>query len=351
MGHSEGSDAVELLLDRAAAVVPDLHAGPEDRGILSRICTALDGVPLAIELTAERLRSLSVGDLSARLDDQLALLVRRRAGGRRDDRRHASLRTVFDWSYALLNDDQRRLARCLSIFAGGFRLDAAEELCGGDVDILNGIDDLVAKSIVSFDTRTARYRLLEPLRQYLAEKLSSHGETAALETSHATWVAGMSRRLGHRLLDDQAARSRRLSEERGNIDLALRWAHDQDPDLALQIAGSLSQYWLYYDMPAGRRWCETVLTAQGYSPRQRARALLGAGMMAQNDHAWDRSVTRLREAVALYGPQGTSAGHAASLVVARARPRRGRRNRSPNRATCRGNPVLRREPPPVRSPR
>ncbi len=169
-------ESVQLLLDRARAVRPDLEVGDDDVAAVVRICRALDGMPLAIELAAGRLRSLSFADLAERLGDQLKVLARHRSAGR-DDARHRTLRMTLDWSYDLLTDEQRTLARRLSVFAGGFRLDAVEAVCGGDLDVLDGIDELVAKSLVTFDGATARYRLLEPLRQYLAERLDEAGAT------------------------------------------------------------------------------------------------------------------------------------------------------------------------------
>jgi predicted ATPase len=307
-------ESVELLMDRARAVQPDLELGADDMQSVVRVCRALDGIPLAIELAAGRLRSLSLGDLASRLSDQLAVLARRRSAGE-DEPRHRTLRMTFDWSYDLLTEGQRTLARRLSIFSGGFRLDAVEAVCGDEVDVLDGVDELVAKSLVSFGGVTARYRLLEPLRQYLAERLDEVGETEAVQRMHAGWAAGLCYRLGTRLLEDQKARSRRLGEETFNVDLALRWAYDHDHRVANLIVGSLGQYWSFYDQSSGRRrWCNAVVEiGAGVDSRTRARALLGAGMVAQSDGAFDLSVARLRDALAIFRAEESSAGEAASL--------------------------------------
>jgi predicted ATPase/DNA-binding SARP family transcriptional activator/class 3 adenylate cyclase len=308
-----GVESVELLLDRARAVRPDLEVGDADVATVVQICHALDGVPLAIELAAGRLRSLSFADLAARLGDQLTVLARHRSP-RRDDARHQTLRMTLDWSYDLLNDQERTLARRLSVFAGGFRLDAVEAVCGGDVDVLDGVDELVAKSLVTFDGTTARYRLLEPLRQYLAERLDESGEADLTSRAHAEWMTGLCDRLGTRLREDEKPYRLRLGEEAGNIELALRWAHDHDHAMAIRIVGSLGQYWYTYDQASGRRWCGVVIDASaGVTPRLRAKALLSAGMMSQNDYAWDRSVALLREALGIYRPEEAVAGQAASL--------------------------------------
>jgi predicted ATPase/DNA-binding SARP family transcriptional activator len=306
-------ESVQLLLDRARAVRPHLTVGRDDVASVVRICRALDGVPLAIELAAGRLRSLGFAGLEARLGDQLAVLAVPRSVDR-DDARHRTLRMTFDWSYQLLSDQQQTLAQHLSVFAGGFRLDAVEAVCGSHLDVLDGVDELVAKSLVTFDGTTARYRLLEPLRQYLAEHLNEAGATESVERVHAEWVAGLCHRLGTRLLEDQRTRSRRLGEETANIDLALRWAHEHDPAMANRIVGSLGQYWMYYDQASGRRWSDVSIEPAGdVPPGSRADALLSAGMLAQNDHAWDRSVARLRAALTIYRAEGSITGQAASL--------------------------------------
>jgi predicted ATPase/DNA-binding SARP family transcriptional activator len=308
-------ESVQLLLDRARDVRPDLEVGHDDVASVVHICRALDGVPLAIELAAGRLRSLSFADLAIRLDDQLAVLARHRSTGR-DDARHRTLRLTLDWSYDLLTGDQQTLARRLSVFAGGFRLDAVDVVCGGALDVLDGIDELVAKSLVTFDGLTARYRLLEPLRQYLAKRLQESGEDEATRRSHAEWVASMGHQLGSRLLEDQKARSSRLREETANIEQALRWTIEHgEHDIAVRIVGSLGQYWFFNDQASARRWCGPVIETAARVPRRsRATALLSAGMMAQNDQEWDQAVLWLREALAIFRAEGVLPGQAASLL-------------------------------------
>ncbi len=307
-------ESVQLLLDRGRAVRPDLEVGDDQVGSVVRICRALDGIPLAIELAAGRLRSLGFADLASRLGDQMGVLARcRSAGG--DEARHQTLRMTLDWSFDLLTADQQTLARRLSVFAGGFRLDAVEALCDDDLDVLDGVDELVAKSLVTFDGTTARYRLLEPLRQYLAERLGESGATEAARRAHAEWVAGLCDRLGTRLLEDQKRGSLRLREESANIDLALRWALDNhDDEIAVRIVGSLGQYWYFYDQDSGRRWCaEVVESGAGATPGRRAKALLSDGMVAQHDEDWDRSIASIRAALAIYRAEDAATGQATSL--------------------------------------
>jgi predicted ATPase/class 3 adenylate cyclase len=309
-----GVESVELLLDRARAVRPGLAIDDEHAAPVVQICRALDGVPLAIELAAGRLRSLSLADLAARLDDQLAVLTRPQPVAAAEAR-HRTLRMTLNWSYELLTEPQRTLARRLSVFAGGFRLDAVEAVCGGDLDVLDGVDELVAKSVVTFDGVSARYRLLEPLRQYLAEHLDATGTADNVRRAHAEWVASLCERLGARLLAEQKACTARLREETANVDLALRCALDHcDHEIALRIVGSLGQYWFQNDQASGRRWCAaTIEAAAGAPPRRRAKALVSGGMVGQNDQDWARSVAWLREALAIYRAERAIPGQAASL--------------------------------------
>jgi tetratricopeptide (TPR) repeat protein len=228
--------------------------------------------------------------------------------------RHRTLRMTFDWSYDLLTKPQRTLAQRLSVFAGGFRMDAVGTVCGDDLDVFDCVDELVAKSLVTFDGTTARYQLLEPLRQYLAERLDETGATEEVRRAHAEWVAGLCERLGTRLLEDQKARSSRLREETDNIELALHWAHDHDSAVAVRIVGSLGQYWFSYDQASGRRWCEPVIGAGAdVSRRSWARALLSAGMVAENDQDWSRAATLLEDALAIFIEEGSPTGQAAAL--------------------------------------
>jgi predicted ATPase/class 3 adenylate cyclase len=309
-------ESVQLLLDRARALNPDLDLDAEDAIAVVRICRALDGIPLAIELAAGRLRSVSFAELATRLDNQFSVLARSRPTTP-DEERHRTLRMTFDWSYDLLSDEQQTLARWLSVFAGGFRLDAVESLCRGrGLDVLDAVDELVAKSLVTFDPATARYRLLEPLRQYLALRLDEAGETDEVQRAHARAFAHLCNRLGIRLLDDQRRHSRRLREEAGNIDLALHWATDHDHGLAVRLVGALGLFWYFYDQVGGRRWCEPVLALTAdVAPLIRAQALAAAGMVAQNDWEWERSEARLREALALFRAEDAAIGEAASLFL------------------------------------
>jgi predicted ATPase/class 3 adenylate cyclase len=306
-------ESVELLVDRARALRPDLDIGDDEVASLVRICRALDGIPLAIELAACRLRSLSFQTLADRLDDQVRVLARSRPSGP-SNQRHQSLRVALDWSYDLLTGDEQRLARGLSVFSGGFRLGAVDGVLGHHGDPLDGIDALVAKSLVTFDSSTARYHLLEPIRQYLSQRLEAAGEVDEMRQAHADWVAMLCARLGRRLLEDLRTIGSRLDEERSNIDLALRWGCEHDIAVAARIVGALGQYWFSYDQASGRRWCERVLAAStGLDDRTRSRVLVPAGIVAQNDKDWDQSVRHLRATLAVFRAKHVPTNQAMSL--------------------------------------
>ncbi len=315
-------ESVQLLLDRARAVRPDLEVEKDDElEAVVKICRSLDGVPLAIELAAGRLRSLSLTDLAARLDDQLVLLARPgTAAG--DEARHQTLRMALDWSYELLTDEQRAVAARLSVFAGGFRLDAVEAVCDGDVDVFDSIDELVAKSLVTFDSTTARYRLLEPLRQYLAERLDASDGTEHALRMHANWVVDLAEGAEHGFFKDQAAWARRLDAERPNIRAAIARSLDHGAGVtALRIAAALGYVWFTMGQPDARVTLDRALSAAGaVDSRLRARGLLAAGMLAHDTSDVEGAQALLEEALSLFTSSGDRLGVAWTLTWLAKRP-------------------------------
>src|SRR3954451_11694812 len=186
-------EALARLVVRATAVAPDFALGEENARAASEICRRLDGLPLAIELAAVRLASMTTEDLRARLDDRLRLLAGARGIG---PGRSQTLRATVDWSYELDPDEERMLRRRLSVFAGSFGLEAAEDVCSGAglerERIVDLVASLIGKSILTMGraSRGGRYRLLETLRLYGAQRLAAAGEDAELARRHAAWYAG-----------------------------------------------------------------------------------------------------------------------------------------------------------------
>jgi predicted ATPase/DNA-binding SARP family transcriptional activator len=226
------ADAVLLFDERARAALPSFTSDPERVG---QICRRLDGIPLAIELAAARVRALSLDEIAARLDDAFRLL----SSGSRTLPRHRTIHETIDWSYRLLSPDEQVLLRRLAVFAAGFSLDDAEAVCG-DVDVLTHLPALVDKSLVLSD---GRYRLLDTVRQFAAEKLAESGEAAALRERHARYFLQLVESLEPRLFagaaDPEAIAA--IDREIGNV----RAVFDSGAasEIELRLLYALHWYW------------------------------------------------------------------------------------------------------------
>ncbi|MGW5706898.1 ATP-binding protein [Amycolatopsis japonica] len=229
VGPLPAGAAARLFTERAAAVAPGQTPDP---AAVARICAELDGLPLAIELAAARLRTLSAADVAARLGDRFGLLSR---GERTAEPRHRTLRGVVEWSWDLLDPREQRLAGRFSVFAGGARLDAVERVCAVP-DAEGALAGLVEKSFVEFDG--GRYRMLETIRAFCAE----HGEDRRAE--HAEYFLGLALMSEPKLRGaDQLVALEALSAEHAELHAALRWSVTAAPDLALRLIAALTWYW------------------------------------------------------------------------------------------------------------
>ncbi|GII59389.1 SARP family transcriptional regulator [Planotetraspora thailandica] len=231
--------AVRLLADRAAAARPGFVLDDGNVHAAVTICRRLDGMPLAIELAAARLRALSPDQLAARLGDRFRLLT---GGSRTALPRHRTLRAVVEWSWDLLTSSEAALARRLAVFAGGATLDDAEAVCSGDV--LEVLPSLVDKSLVEM-TDDGRYRMLETIRAYAAERLAEAGESAELHRRHARRFLALAEEAEpHLRTAEQLEWIARLGAEQDNLHAALRWAIDSgEVEIALRMCGELSWFW------------------------------------------------------------------------------------------------------------
>src|SRR5215469_16182090 len=242
--------SVRLLADRAAAVRPDFRVDEGNAADVARICRALDGMPLAIELAAARLRTLSAAQLAQRLDARFELLT---GGSRTAVPRHQTLRAVVDWSWELLSEPEQVLARRLAIFPGGVALTAAEQVCQDSTlpaeAILPAIFGLVEKSflIVAGDGEP-RYRMLETVRAYCAERLAETGEEDRVRHAFAMHFLRLAETADPLLRGPQQHTwMRQLAVEQDNINAALRWAIDRrDVPLALRFGQALGWFWLLH---------------------------------------------------------------------------------------------------------
>jgi hypothetical protein len=242
--------AVRLFCDRAAAVLPGFALDDGNVPAVMRICQALDGMPLAIELAAPWLRTLPPAQLAERLDDRFALLT---GGSRTALPRHQTLRAVIDWSWNLLSEPERVLARRLAVFPGGATLAAAEQVCPGGAlargDVLPALSGLVAKSILSAAAgageRGPRYRMLETVRAYGLERLAEAGEETAVRDAMAAYYLDFAETADPLLRTAQQRTAHRaLTAEQDNINAALRWAiARRDAATALRFVRALGFYW------------------------------------------------------------------------------------------------------------
>ncbi len=303
----ELASATALFWERAQAVRPELELDAESAALVTEICRKLDGLPLALELAAARVKHLPLAAIREQLEDRLQLLV----GGQLDlPLRQRAIRDTVGWSHDLLGPPEQKLFRRLSVFAGGFSADAVAAVCGSldEVgDALEGISTLVDQSLVVLERNRsdARYDMLDVVREYGAAQLSAAGETEAIEHAHALHYLALSEAAEpHLVRTGHADWFRRLDLERGNLRRGLAWTIERGQAvLALRYTVALWRYWRQLgEFAEGRRWSDQALTVAGQSPPSlRAKALWAASALAfpQGDHA--RMAEMAAEAIELAG--------------------------------------------------
>jgi predicted ATPase/class 3 adenylate cyclase len=261
-GSLARSEAARLFVERAQAGQPRFALTPGNAPAIAAICARLDGMPLALELAAARVKVLTVEQIAARLDDRFRLLI---GGSRTALPRQQTLRALIDWSYDLLPEAERRLLRELSVFAGGAPLKAAEAVCAG-IDVLGVLTQLVNKSLVAVDEQgaEARYRLMETIRQYAREKLLDAGEAERARDRHLEFFLQWTEATEPRLFGAEIiAGLDQLEIEQDNLRAALEWALDPthgDPVAALRLVAVLYFFWgRRTSVTEGRQWAQTAL--------------------------------------------------------------------------------------------
>jgi predicted ATPase/DNA-binding SARP family transcriptional activator len=311
------SAAVRLFAERAGAVDPDFALTGETVAAVATICRELDGLPLAIELAAAHANAFTVTEMVTRLDDRFTLLAR---GSRTADPRHRTLQAVIDWSYRLLDADERRLLARLSVFAGRFDLAWAEQLAADlhpSARVAGLIAALVDKSLLLRES--GRYRMLETLRAYGTERLAEQGELRSVRDRHATLVAAMADELGRGYLGGRRSRSVQLIDATmEQFRTAMEWTvADDDAGTALRIASNLTTYWhISGQYAVGRRWLRHALDAGGEpSAAVRARALSGLTGLASLQGDLTAATAAGEEAAELFRQVGDVRGY--GLVLRR----------------------------------
>ena len=292
------SESARLFVDRAGASQPGFAITERNAQDVARICQSLDGVPLAIELAAARVGSLSPAEIAVWLGESFRLLRQER---RTADPRQQTLERALDWSYRLLEPDETELLRRLAVFAGTFDLAAVEGVCGGE-DTIDALVRLVHKSLVVAEEVEGepRYRLLSMIRQYARERLVEAGEADALAERHARWYLALPERLRE---TDSETRLRRLDLEPDNFRSALAWLLDNDAPAALRLADLLGDWWLMRGrLEEGRGWLESALERSQEATPVAAAALLRAmafvgrsGGMSEGDRLAERSFSISRD--------------------------------------------------------
>jgi predicted ATPase/class 3 adenylate cyclase len=277
--------AARLFVERARAVDPGLVLDDGDALVVDRLCARLDGIPLAIELAAVRVRMFSLEDLARRVEERFRLLT----GGRGDIERHQTLRAAIDWSYDLLTAPEQQVFGRLSVFSGGCTIEAAEAvIADGDIDaneVMDLLSGLVDKSLLAVDrTRQyTRYEMLETIRQYAQERLITSGEADALRGRHAHWYASFARHAGRGLYSsDEFDWVERLQAELDNLQAAVTWAVAAgDTEAALRIGASFPRQGQIRPLLGTTAFAEQAIAVQGAMEHPlRGRALAEAGQAA-----------------------------------------------------------------------
>lgn len=291
------SPAVALFVARARAIEPDFRLTGENAEAVAGICHRLDGLPLAIELAAARLRLLPPRALLTRLEQRLVLLTR---GALDLPERQQTLRDTIDWSHELLEGEERRLFRRLSVFVGGCTLEAAEAVCNATedppVDTLDGLTSLIDKSLLhqgEVVDGEPRFAMLETIREYALERLAASGEAEEIEDAHTAYYLALAEEAEPELNGpEQRAWLEGLEAEHPNLQAALQCSLERgDGEAALQLGGALWRFWSARGhLSEGRRWLEDALAEDGeVPPSVLAKALNGAGTLAHYQGDYGRA--------------------------------------------------------------
>lgn len=302
------AQAAQLFLERAPRWLDEVQ-----RGTVESICDRLAGIPLAIELAAARLRSIDAEELAGRLDDQLTMLT----GGARDVPRQQTMRATLDWSHALLGEDEKAVFRRLSVFAGGCTIRAAEAVANHPeaVDVLTALDQLVQRSLVTYDPTGARYRMLEPVRQYAQEHLRAAGEAEAVRVAHRDWAMRLATDGNRGLFVDQGRWTATLDVEAANHAAAISGALAADEvEAASALVASLAWYWFTAQRGEGTVWIGRVLDRiDELDLRGQARAQLSGGIILCDVPEDPRPVAWLAAAEATFRSLGNKRALGAAL--------------------------------------
>jgi predicted ATPase/DNA-binding NarL/FixJ family response regulator len=323
-----GYESVRLFVERAGGRDPSFLLSPENARAVTEICGGLEGIPLAIELAAARVGTLSLQQISERLGSSLDFLTR---GGRTAQPRQRTLKGALDWSHELLSGPEKVLFRRLSVFAGGWTLKTTETVASGDGvaegEILDLLSGLVDKSLVlaeEHEEAGVRYRMLEPVKQYAREKLEEAGESGTLRRRHADYFLALAERARPELRGPEDRKwLEQLEREHDNMRAALSFAlESEEAELAQRMAGALGTFWhMHSHSDEGRKWLEAALARdKKVSVVVRIRALEALYWLAHDRWDHDRAEAIAREAMELSADAEIEASLSASLRIMSAGP-------------------------------
>jgi predicted ATPase len=312
--------AFALFTERARAAHPGFTLTPENARAVAELCNRLDGLPLAIELAAARVKLFSPRALLSRLGRRLDLL---KDGPRDRPARHQTLRQAIAWSYDLLDEDVRRFFRALSVFVGGCSLEAAEAVCGtgSALDVIDGVATLVDQNLLRRDEDRAgepRFLMLETIRSYALERLGQSGEEAATRQAHAAYFLALAEEAEAALTGaEQLDWLNRLDTEHDNLRAAVLWAQDHaEAETGLRLGAALWRFWIIRGhIDEGGTYLKRMLALPGEDvlPVARARALNGLGTLLHNRGDNYEARSCLEEGLALLRQQGDRRGTATVL--------------------------------------
>ena len=298
----ERSETVQLFLQRANAARPGFRLTTETADAVARICRRLDGIPLAVELAAARIRTLPIRTIDERLDDRFQLLT---SGSRASLPRQRTLQAMLDWSHSLLDVDEKRLFRRLAVFRGGFTLDAAERVCTASVvdGVVDVLSSLIDKSLVIFEEgadHPPRFSLLETVREYAHHHLQSAGERAQTALDHARYYRALGDSMYEQLRGPgQATWFTRVEDELDNLRTCFEWALEHDSKSAMRLTLNLERYWIMHRRGEGHDWLARSLAAVPEADELRAHALYNASFWAIFQGAVDEARQLGSECLAL----------------------------------------------------
>jgi predicted ATPase/class 3 adenylate cyclase len=313
------SEAVQLFVERAVAVKTDFGLNSNNVAAVAQICQRLDGIPLAIELAAARVSMLTPQQIATRLDDRFRLLT---GGSRTALPRQQTLRSLIDWSYDLLSEEERLLFRRLSVFVGSWSLEAVEAVCP-ELDVLSLLASLIQKSLLiadeSMDEAATRFRFLETIRQYAREKLVDNGETQEISSRHARFFSRLAEEAEAYLNGgpDNISWLQRLEREHGNLRAALDWCFSGgDKTLGMQLAGYLTFFWFRQDHHSeGRNYLEHALKASDRVPTHiKAKLFVSIGTLAYLRQDLEACFEAYQKGARLYREVNDPAGLGSALA-------------------------------------